>query len=64
MSARPEPLLPPTSPLMPYRSRLWVAPGPGGFSVMFMNDRPKWWYRLWQRLFLGFVWEDISEQNS
>lgn len=49
---------------MPYRSRLWVAPGPGGFSVMFMNDRPKWWYRLWQRLFLGFVWEDISEQNS
>ena len=63
---RPEPLLPAGGKLFqqPYRSRMWVAPGPGGFCMMFLCDRPNWWYRLWQRMFFGFIWEDISEQNT
>jgi hypothetical protein len=65
--ARPEPLLPRGGGKFyqqPYRSRMWVAPGPGGFCMMFLTERPNWWYRLWQRLFFGFIWEDISEQNT
>jgi hypothetical protein len=62
----PEPLLPPGGKLyqQPYRSRMWVAPGPGGSCIMFLTDRPNRWHRLWQWFFFGFIWEDISEQNT
>lgn len=57
------PLLPPDMPLPlgppQYKSRLWVAPGPNGFNLSFVRPRPNWWYRMWQRLFLGFVWEEL-----
>lgn len=59
--SRPEPLLPPTTNLViPYQSRLWVAPGPNGFCTYFIRPRPNWWFRLWQRAFLGFIWEEIE----
>jgi len=61
MSERPSPLLPPTIAAIPYRSRLQVVPGPSGFSMSFMRPRPNWWHRLWQRVFLGFIWEKIDE---
>lgn len=25
--------------------------------------KPNWWFRLWQRLFLGWTWEDINEDS-
>ena len=66
-TARPEPLLPPCGDKLhqqPYRSRMWVAPGPGGFCMVLLIERPNWWHRLWQRMFFGFIWENISEQNT
>ncbi len=63
-SNRPEPLLPSCGDKVyqqPYRSRLWVAPGPSGFSMMFVRPRPNRWFRLWQRVFFGFIWEEIDE---
>jgi hypothetical protein len=63
--SRPEPLLPPSDTLnQQYRSRLWVAPGPNGFCMFFVRPRPNWWYRMWQRVFFGFIWEEIDEQNE
>ena len=56
------PLLPPVSPVFPYRSLLWI--GPGEACIRSTHDRPNWWFRLWQRAFFGFIWEDISEQNT
>ena len=58
------PLLSLAPPMTRHRSRMWVAPGPGGFCMMFLTERTNWWYRLWQRMFFGFIWEDISEQNT
>ena len=41
-----------------YQSRLRITPG-----LLFLLDRPKpnWWFRLWQRLLLGWTWEDVDE---
>jgi hypothetical protein len=58
---RQEPLLSAKSDefQLPYQSRLWVAPGPNGFCMLFLRPRPCWWFRLWQYAFFGFVWEKI-----
>jgi hypothetical protein len=56
-----EPLLPPTSGTLapiPYKSRLWIVEG--GLNFMFVNPQPCWWFRLWQRVFLGWIWEELD----
>lgn len=60
MTKRQAPLLPSTIKAIPYRSRMWVAPGQGGFCMYFVRPRPNWWFRLWQRVFFGFIWEEID----
>ena len=29
------------------------------FQIEFVNKRPCLWWRLWQWIFFGFVWEEI-----
>ena len=28
----------------------------GGFEIHFIHPMPNRWFRLWQRVFLGFTW--------
>jgi len=56
-------VLPPDTPhstIKPiqYRSRLWLAKD--SFNMFFVKPRPNWWFRMWQRAFFGFVWEEIN----
>ena len=33
----------------------------GGFKFNF-TAKPNWWYRLWTRLYLGWIW--VNERKS
>ena len=31
----------------------------GTLNIHTPNPMPNWWFRMWQRLFLGFVWRKL-----
>lgn len=42
------------------KSKLTIVPTPG-FYITFPKAKPNWWFRFWQRLLLGWVWESVDE---
>ncbi len=41
----------------PKRSILRIVPE---LAFTFTHDKPNWWWRMWQRLLLGWKWEDVG----
>ena len=39
-------------------SRLVLVPG---LYISFVGSKPNWWFRLWQKLLLGWMWEDTDD---
>ena len=44
----------------PIRSRLIIGSLPCALVFELHTKRPNWWFRLWQRLILGFRWERVG----
>lgn len=36
----------------------------GGYKITFMNERPNWWWRMWQYLLLGWKWTDLTKKSG
>lgn len=34
---------------------------PGDLAFQLPKPRPNWWWRLWQYLFFGFKWKDLTK---
>lgn len=32
-------------------------------QISFLKEKPNWWFRIWQKLFLGFEWEDYFNES-
>lgn len=43
----------------PPRSRLKLGRCINGVQFYFVTPRPNGWYRFWQRVVFGFVWEEL-----
>jgi len=62
---RDDTVLPSTHPTLKptqYQSRLWIAKD--SFNMFFVEPRPNWWHRMWQRVLLGFIWEEIDDEQT
>jgi hypothetical protein len=46
----------------PTKGRLHLVPDPYGLRADFPYF-PPYWFRLWQRIFLGWTWERIDSKS-
>lgn len=35
-----------------------------GVIISIPEKAPNWWFRLWQKILLGFIWEVINEEEE
>lgn len=45
----------------PHLSQVQIG-GRGAITITLPTKRPCLWFRLWQRIFLGFVWIDLQKK--